>query len=75
MLRLARTLGHRLVTAGHFTDNPASGRVLSKIGFKPTGEVRPRFCLSRGEQVAAVVHAVELGEPSDCDDDMVARAA
>ncbi len=75
VLSLARTLGHRLVTAGHFTDNPASGRVLSKIGFKPTGEVRPRYCLSRGEKVPAVVHAAELGEPSDCDDDMVARAA
>ena len=75
VLRLARTLGHRLVTAGHFTDNPASGRVLSKIGFKPTGELRSRYCLSRGEKVPAVVHAVELGEPSDCDADMVAKRA
>jgi RimJ/RimL family protein N-acetyltransferase len=32
-MRIARTLGHRRLTAGHFTDNPASGRVLRKLGF------------------------------------------
>ncbi len=26
VLRIARTLGHRRVTAGHFADNPASGK-------------------------------------------------
>ena len=76
VLSLARTLGHRIITAGHFSDNPASARVLAKTGFKPTGEVRPRFCLSRGARIPAVVHAAALGEPSDCDGgDMVARAA
>jgi len=34
--------------AGHFTDNPASGRVLSKAGFAYTGEVTPKFSLARG---------------------------
>ena len=24
--------------SGHFIDNPASGRVMEKCGFKPTGE-------------------------------------
>ncbi len=38
--------------AGHFVDNPASGRVLSKVGFAYTGETRSLFSLGRGESVA-----------------------
>ena len=76
VLSLARTLGHRRVSAGHFTDNPASGRVLRKVGFCPTGEVRPRFSCARGQNALAIMHAIALGEPSDCDGgDMVAQAA
>ena len=36
----------RLVS-GHFADNPASGRVLRKLGFEPTGETSTRSCRSR----------------------------
>ncbi|WP_395612128.1 GNAT family N-acetyltransferase [Allosphingosinicella sp.] len=36
----------RLV-AGHFTDNPASGRVLQKLGFRPTGATRARYSAGR----------------------------
>ena len=45
----AKGWGRRVVAAGHFADNPASGRVLEKAGFLYTGEVQPRFSLSRGE--------------------------
>jgi RimJ/RimL family protein N-acetyltransferase len=38
--------------AGHFVDNPASGRVLAKAGFAYTGETAPLFSLARGESVA-----------------------
>ncbi len=34
--------------AGHFLDNPASGRVLAKLGFKPTGAIVDRFSAGRG---------------------------
>lgn len=34
--------------AGHFADNPASGRVLEKVGFRHTGETRKQFSLGRG---------------------------
>ena len=67
VLRLARTLGHRRIVAKHFTDNPASGRVLAKLGFRATGEVRPSFSLARGCEVPGVVHTLELGARSDCD--------
>jgi RimJ/RimL family protein N-acetyltransferase len=41
----------RALMAGHFADNPASGRVLEKAGFLYTGEKRKRFSKARGEPV------------------------
>jgi len=41
----------RALVAGHFADNPASGRVLEKAGFLYTGETRKRFSKARGEPV------------------------
>lgn len=35
------------ITAGHFEDNPASGRVLEKLGFVYTGETSRHFCMGR----------------------------
>lgn len=35
------------VTAGHYDDNPASGRVLEKIGFAYTGETLDAFSFGR----------------------------
>ena len=43
--------GRRAVLAGHFADNPASGRVLEKAGFLYTGAVEERLSLARGEPV------------------------
>jgi RimJ/RimL family protein N-acetyltransferase len=60
-LEVARALGHRRVSAGHYVDNPASGRVLRKLGFRETGEVRPTFCRARGgELVLARRYALEF---------------
>jgi RimJ/RimL family protein N-acetyltransferase len=67
VLRLAKTLGHRRVVAGHFVDNPASGRVLAKVGFRPTGVINKRFSLARGCEVESVEYATDLGAASDCD--------
>ncbi|MBS0384486.1 MAG: GNAT family N-acetyltransferase [Proteobacteria bacterium] len=39
------------LAAGHFVDNPASGRVLEKVGFAYTGETRRMFSMGRGESV------------------------
>lgn len=41
------------VVACHYTDNPASGRVLEKAGFVYTGAICPRFSLARGALVEA----------------------
>lgn len=40
-------LAASVVTAGHYDDNPASGRVLEKLGFRYTGEACEQFCLGR----------------------------
>src|SRR3546814_6508816 len=48
MLDLARTLGIPRLTAAHFVDNPASGAVLRKLGFRPTGRRIERASLGRG---------------------------
>ena len=67
VVRLATTLGHRRLSAGHFIDNPASGRVLQKVGLVPTGEIRERFCLARGEMAPSVEHAADLEQAGNCD--------
>ena len=51
----------RLV-AGHFTDNPASGRVLQKLGFRPTGVVRGRYSAGRDAIAPAKEFVLKLGE-------------
>jgi RimJ/RimL family protein N-acetyltransferase len=75
MLSLAKVLGHKRLIANHFVDNPASGRVLRKLGFCPTGVMRNRFSLARGEEAPAHKLALALGERSDCDDDIAASRA
>jgi RimJ/RimL family protein N-acetyltransferase len=42
----------RIVVAGYFADNPASGRVLERAGFLLTGEVQQRHSLARGQAAA-----------------------
>ena len=47
-----KTWGRRYMRAGHFADNPASGKVLCKAGFLYTGEVQLRPSVARGGQKA-----------------------
>lgn len=78
LLSIARALGHCRIAAGHFVDNPASGRVLRKAGFRPTGAAAKRFSVARGREVDSVEYAIELCQPCGCDDDdrtMFKRAA
>ena len=41
----------------HAVDNPASGRVLAKLGFRPTGGVTERFSLGRGATMQVRAYA------------------
>jgi [ribosomal protein S5]-alanine N-acetyltransferase len=42
-------------SSAHFVDNPASARVLRKLGFEPMGETRIT-CAARGRDVGAVTY-------------------
>jgi RimJ/RimL family protein N-acetyltransferase len=57
------------LVSGHFVDNPASGRVLRKLGFKPTGRFEPRPCVARGHDVPCQLYAMDLSEEGDSDSD------
>jgi len=51
MVWASRKWKRRALVAGHFADNPASGRVLEKAGFLYTGEVRKPFSKARQSPV------------------------
>jgi len=48
LIDIARTLRLSSLEASHFLDNPASGRVLEKLGFEPLGITAPRLSCARG---------------------------
>lgn len=50
------------LTGWHFADNPASGCVLRKLGFRDTGRREPRFSTGRGGTAEAVVLELDLGD-------------
>lgn len=60
VLEIARLCGHRDIVAGHFLDNPASGRVLEKVGFVATGEVSARHSAGRGGNAPCKHYAIRL---------------
>lgn len=55
-----RQFGVTQFTAGHFKDNPASGRVLEKLGFQRAGE-QPLYSLARGGEDAAWRYTLGAG--------------
>lgn len=58
-LRLSR------LSAAHFVDNPASGRVLTKIGFRATGSQQPRMSQSRGRADPCELYALAFDDADD----------
>lgn len=60
LLDIARTLGFPSLEASHFTDNPASGRVLEKLGFEPIGIIAPRLSCARGAEIPARLMRLRL---------------
>lgn len=76
VVSIARALRLPALEAAHFLDNPASGRVLEKLGFQPSGIIAPRLCLARGEQVPARQYRLRLSasglKPHACPEDVLA---
>jgi RimJ/RimL family protein N-acetyltransferase len=60
LIDIARALGLPQLEASHFVDNPASARVLDKLGFESTGIVAPRMNCARREEVPARLMRLRL---------------
>lgn len=59
-VQMARhALGRRWLSAYHHADNPASGRVLRKLGFRETGRAS-RYSLARRAEVESVTYEMAL---------------
>lgn len=69
VLSQARALGHKRIVASHFTDNPASGRVLRKVGFCPTGDRHVRYSAGRRGVGLVDSYTIELAASGGCGDD------
>lgn len=64
-LKIAQALGYPRVFGSHFLDNPASGAVLMKLGFEPTGRLIERHSCGRGEEAMTVEYVAELAGTSN----------
>ena len=53
LIDIAKALGIAQLEGSHFLDNPASARVLEKLGFKPIGITAPRLSCARGTEATA----------------------
>ena len=62
LVDIARALGLQSLEGSHFLDNPASARVLEKLGFTPLGIIAPRMSCARGEEVPARLMRCELAQ-------------
>jgi RimJ/RimL family protein N-acetyltransferase len=60
LVEIAGTLGLVTLEGSHFLDNPASARVLEKLGFEPVGIVAPRMSCARGDEVPARLMRLRL---------------
>lgn len=60
LVEIARALGLPSLEGSHFIDNPASARVLEKLGFEPLGIIAPRLSCARGEEVPARLMRLQL---------------
>jgi RimJ/RimL family protein N-acetyltransferase len=65
LIEIARTLRLASLEGSHFLDNPASGRVLEKLGFAPIGIIAPRHSCGRAGEAPARLMRRELAvEPA-----------
>lgn len=75
VVSIAKALGHGKLVAGHFTDNPASGHVLRKLGFRHTGKSEQRHSKGRGHTATCALYEKSLEEGSNDSARMTSMAA
>lgn len=69
VMAMARASGVRRLQAGHFVDNPASGAVLRKLGFRSTGSTAPLFSKARGHEAECALFECNLDADAATDTD------
>ena len=74
LIDIARALALPSLEGSHFIDNPASARVLEKLGFEPVGIIAPRMSCARGKEVAARLMRLRLSEKVEVEEDEVLAA-
>jgi RimJ/RimL family protein N-acetyltransferase len=62
LIEIARSLKLPRLEGSHFVDNPASGRVLEKLGFVPTCLSATRYSCARGTDAASKIYRLRLIE-------------
>lgn len=60
LIDIARVLRLSRLEGSYFLDNPASGRVLEKLGFIASGVIAPRFSCARGGEAPVRYMQLEL---------------
>ncbi len=66
---IAKALGHETIYARHFADNPASGKVLRKIGFIASGRTVMRQSHARTQPAESVQYGLNFGSGDNAQDD------
>ena len=74
LVEIAQALGLGSLEGSHFVDNPASARVLEKLGFAPLGIIAPRMSCARGIEVPARLMRLQL-RPGEIEKEDEALAA
>ena len=72
LVEIARTLGLASLEGSHFIDNPASARVLEKLGFEAVGIIAPRMSCARGAEVPARLMRLQLADADNEDEEALA---
>lgn len=58
ILHAFETGGFAYLTAGHFSDNPASARIIAKFGFTPRAQ-EARECAARGDKAYCLTYRLD----------------
>jgi RimJ/RimL family protein N-acetyltransferase len=74
LIDIARILGLPRLEASHFIDNPASARVLDKLGFESLHIIAPRMSCARRMEVPARLMRLRLSAAVEQEEDEVLAA-
>ena len=72
LIDIAKALKLPRLEASHFVDNPASGRVLEKLGFVATGMSAARYSCARGGEAISRIYRLSLKGRSELEESLAA---